>query len=158
MLDLKGRRFAFGDPKARLQPVVVREAGLRLADFGEVAYLEHYDNIAKAVLNGDFDAGILKDTVYEEYAARGLRKLYTSPPLPGYLFAVSPRLPPSVVAKLAAAFLALRPDKPEHAAVLRALDAGYDGFERVNDRDYDLIRRLVAPLRGDGPRHPANGK
>ncbi|MEO1766858.1 PhnD/SsuA/transferrin family substrate-binding protein [Thiobacter aerophilum] len=145
--DLRGKRFAFGDPKALLQRAVVVESGIRLEEFSSYAFLKHYDNIAKAVLNQDFDAGILKDTVYEQYEPHGLRRLYTSPPLPSYLFAVSERLPPATVAKLKAAFLELKASNPQHKAILRELDAGYEGFEPVEDRDYDLIRRMTAPFR-----------
>jgi phosphonate transport system substrate-binding protein len=149
--DLRGKRFAFGDPKALLQRAVVVGSGIRLEEFARYEFLRHYDNIAKAVLNDDFDAGILKDTVFEEFEPRGLRRLYTSPPLPSYVFAVSGRLPAQTVARLQAAFLALDPRNAEHRAVLNALDPGYDGFEKVEDREYDLVRKLIAPFRGTGP-------
>lgn len=147
MQELKGKRFAFGDEKALLQRAVVVGAGVRLEDLSQYRYLKHYDNIAKAVLNQDFEAGILKDTIYEEFAARGLRRLHTSPPLPAYLFAVGSGVPEATVKKLRAAFLALKPDTPEHKAILQGLDMGYDGFEPVQDKDYDEIRRLIAPFR-----------
>lgn len=144
--DLRGKRFAFGDPQALLQRAVVVGSGVRLEELGRYEFLRHYDNIAKAVLNGDFDAGILKDTIYEEFEPKGLRRIYTSPPLSSYVFAVSDRLAPAVVEKLAAAFLELTPANPEHNAVLKELDRGYDGFVRVEDRQYDPIRKLIAPF------------
>lgn len=146
MEDLKGKKFAFGDPKALLQRAVVVGGGVKLEDFSSYGFLKHYDNIAKAVLNKDFDGGILKDTIYEEFASKGLRKIYVSPPLSSYLFAVSDRLPPATVKKLRSAFLELKKDNPEHAAVLKELDKGYDGFEEVADKDYDAIRKLIAPF------------
>ncbi len=97
MADLKGKTFALGDEKAILQRAVVVGGGINLHEFSRFGFLNHYDNIAKAVLNNDFDAGILKDTVYEEFEAQGLRKIYTSPPLASYLFAVSDRLPAETV-------------------------------------------------------------
>jgi len=79
--DLKGKRFAFGDPKAFLQPAVLLEAGMKIQDFSAVAYLNHYDNIAKAVLLGDFDGGIMKDTVYEKLCvARSACSAYLTTP------------------------------------------------------------------------------
>jgi phosphonate transport system substrate-binding protein len=146
MDDLKGKRFAFGDQKALLQRAVVVGAGVKLEEFANYGFLKHYDNIAKAVLNKDFDAGILKDTIYEEFAPKGLRKIYTSPPLSSYLFAVSDRLPPATVKKLRSAFLELKATNPEGAAVLKELDKGYDGFETTEDKDYDGVRKLIAPF------------
>ncbi len=146
MQDLRGKTFAFGDEKALLQRAVVVGGGVKLEEFARYAFLKHYDNIAKAVLNRDFDAGILKDTIYEDFAPKGLRKIYTSPPLSSYLFAVSERLPPATVKKLQAAFLELNASKPAHKAILKELDQGYDGFEPAEDKDYDEIRRLIAPF------------
>lgn len=146
MEQLKGRRFAFGDEKALLQRAVVVAGGVKLEEFSRYAFLKHYDNIAKAVLNGDFDAGILKDTVYEEFVPKGLRKIYASPPLSSYVFAVNDRLPAATVQKLRKALLEIKLDTPEHIAILHGLDAGYDGFSLVTDKDYDTIRQLIAPF------------
>lgn len=144
--DLKGKRFAFGDPKAYLQPAVLLDAGLRKQDFSEVVYLKHYDNIAKAVLLNDFDGGIMKDTVYEKFAAQGLRVVYTSPPLSSYVFAVNGKLDTKVQKKLKQALLSLNTATPETRAVLKTLDQGYDGFQVVNDKDYDRERAMIARL------------
>ena len=143
--ELKGKTFAFGDERARLQQAVVEGAGVRIAEFSNCAFLKHYDNIAKAVLNDDFDAGILTEGVFQEFAPRGLRVLHMSPPLPPYVFAVH-GLPPATVEKLRAALLSLRDDVPEHRDILQALGKGYDGFVSVQDEDYELVRRLLIPL------------
>lgn len=146
MPDLKDKSFAFGDEKALLQRAVVVGGGINLHQFSRFAFLKHYDNIAKAILNKDFDAGILKDTIYEQFQPQGLRKIYTSAPLPSYIFAVSDRLPTEMVKKLRTAFLELNGDTPEGKAVLKGLDPGYDGFVTAEDKDYDVIRKLVAPF------------
>lgn len=118
MRDLKGKSFAFGDEKALLQRAVVNSSGISLADLGQYAFLNHYDNIAKAVLNKDFDAGILKESIFVEYRSRGLRAIYSSPPLPPYLFAVSNKMPKGNADKLRDAMVALKADSPEHNAIL----------------------------------------
>lgn len=158
MADLKGKHFAFGDEKALLQRAVVVQAGIQLTDFSAYAFLKHYDNIAKAVLNGDFDAGILKDTIAEQFAPQGLRIIHTSPPLPSYLFAVSEQVPHDVRKKLLEAFLQLDGHTPETRAILKNLDPGYDGFVPVEDADYDVVRKLIKPFQSpdilrEGRRH-----
>lgn len=145
--DLRGKKFAFGDKKAKLQPAVVETAGIKLEEFASYDYLNHYDNIAKAVINGDFDAGILKDTVAEKFAA-GLRVIHTSPRLASYVFAVNKDLPPKTIAKLKKAMLALKNDTEENKAILTALEQGYDGFEVAHDKDFDGVRALLASSRG----------
>jgi phosphonate transport system substrate-binding protein len=145
--DLKGKRFAFGDPMALLQPAVLLQAGVKKQDFSAFAYLKHYDNIAKAVLLGDFDGGIMKDTVYDKFAAQGLRVVYTSPPLTSYVFAVNASLPAAMQAKLKKALLSLNQATPEARSVLKTLDQGYDGFQISSDKDYDKERALIARLK-----------
>ena len=82
--DLKGKTFAFGDKAAILQRAVVVGAGMPLEGLGEYKFIGHYDNIAKGVASGDFDAGILKDTMAHDWQKKGLRVLHSSPPLPPY--------------------------------------------------------------------------
>ena len=144
--DLRGKAFAFGDRAAILQRAVVVGAGLPLSRLGEYAFVGHYDNIARGVLSGDFDAGILKDTSAYAWRGKGLRILYASPPLPPYNIAARRGLDASVVRRVRTALLALRHGNGRDQAVIQALDPAYDGFAPVNDRDYDVIRRLIAPF------------
>jgi phosphonate transport system substrate-binding protein len=144
--DLKGKRFAFGDEKALLQKAAVASMGLNTTDFSQFAYLKHYDNIAKAVLAGDFDGGILKDSVAEDFKDKGISVVGSTQPLPSYVFAVHPSMPASVRIKLRDAFLALKKDTPVGAATLEAFDSSYDGFVIIQDSAYDPVRRLIQPF------------
>ena len=46
-------------------------AGVKLEELGSYRFIGHYDNIARGVANGDFDAGILKDTTAYEWGTQG---------------------------------------------------------------------------------------
>lgn len=143
---LRGKRFAFGDEKALLQRASVESMGLKSSDFSAFAYLKHYDNIAKAVLAGDFDGGILKDSIADEFRSKGLAVIGSTAPLPSYLFAVHPGMPVAVRNQLRDALLALNKNTPERAATLEAFDKGYDGFAVVEDSAYDTVRKLIQPF------------
>ena len=143
--DLKGKRFAFGDEKALLQRAAVESMGLKSGDFSNFAYLKHYDNIAKAVLAGDFDGGILKDSVAADFKSKGIVVIGSTPPLPSYIFAVHPGMPVAVRDKLRDALLALTKTTPDGAATLEAFDNAYDGFVVVDDQAYDPVRKLIQP-------------
>jgi phosphonate transport system substrate-binding protein len=132
--DLAGKRFAFGDAAAVLQRAVVVNAGVRLEELGSYRYLGHYDNIARGVASGDFDAGILKDTTAEQWRAKGLRVIHQSPPLPPYNITVSRALDEKTRNQISAALLKLSSANPEHLKVLKALD------------DYRLVRDMAAPF------------
>jgi phosphonate transport system substrate-binding protein len=143
--ELKGKRFAFGDEKALLQKAAVESMGLQSSDFTAFAYLKHYDNIAKAVLAGDFDGGILKDSVADEFKSKGLVVVGSTAPLPSYIIAVHPGMPVAVRNQLRDALLALNNTNPEGAATLEAFDKACDGFVAVDDKAYDLVRTLIQP-------------
>ena len=144
--DLAGKSFAFGDPAAILQRAVLVNAGLRLEQLGSHRFIGHYDNIARGVANGDFDAGILKDTTAYEWERKGLRILHASPPLPPYNIAVSRRVDEPTRNALRQALLRLNPRDPAHRNVVESLDRNYDGFAPVTDAEYDVVRKLVKPF------------
>jgi phosphonate transport system substrate-binding protein len=145
--DLRGRKFAFGDEKALLHRAVVYQAGLKLEDFSSYAFLKHYDQVAEAVLRGDFDAGILIDSETAKYKSRGLRVVYSSARLPSYVFAVNAAVPPDVVEKLQQALYNLKRDTEAHTAILDKFNHSCDGFSTVKDEDYDVVREMVKPFR-----------
>jgi len=144
--DLKGKSFAFGDKAALLQRAAVVGSGIKLEDFSHYKFLGHYDNISRAVLNGDFDAGILKDTMAYQWEGKGLRILYSSPALPPYNIAANSKLSPELYEKIKNAFLQLDKKNPEHLPIIKALDKKYDGFAATSDAEYDVVRKLVAPF------------
>jgi len=145
--DLVGKDFAFGDEKALLQRATVVGAGLPLDKLHSYKFIGHYDNIVRAIISGDFDAGILKDTMAYKWQGKGIRILYQSPDLPPYNITASSNTSPKTVAELRKAFLALSAKNPEHIKVIKALDKKYDGFASTSDSEYDVVRKLVAPFK-----------
>lgn len=144
--DLAGKSFAFGDKKALLQRATVVGAGMPLDKLGSYKFIGHYDNIVRGVMNGDFNAGILKDTTAYKWQGKGLRILYASPDLPPYNITASRETSPKTVAALRKAFLALNVKNPAHVKVIKALDKKYTGFAKTSDKEYDVVRKLVAPF------------
>lgn len=144
--DLRGKTFAFGDKAAILQRAVVVGAGMPLEQLGQYQFIGHYDNIAQGVARGDFDAGIVKDTTAYAWRKKGLRILYQSKDLPPYNIVASASMSDALVAQVREAFLKLDRKNPAHRAVIQALDKEYDGFAPTSDREYDEVRRLIAPF------------
>lgn len=144
--DLVGKSFAFGDKAAILQRAVVVGAGVKLEELGSYNFIGHYDNIARGVAAGDFDAGILKDTTAYEWERKGLRVIHKSPELPPYNISVSHRVGDELYAAIRRAFLKLDPANPEHLRVIKSLDPSYNGFAPTSDAEYDVVRMLVKPF------------
>jgi len=143
---LKGRDFAFGDKAALLQRAIVVNAGIGLEDFKSYKFIGHYDNIVRGVINGDFDAGILKDTMAYKWDGKGIRILYVSPPLPPYNISISSAVDAKTYTKLKELLLHLNAQDPRHVEVIHALDVKYSGFAAVDDGEYDIVRKLIKPF------------
>lgn len=146
LADLKGRSFAFGDKAALLQRAVVVGSGIKLESLATYKFLGHYDNIVRAVMHGEFDAGILKDTKVYEWRNKGIRILYASNELPPYNIAASSQVSEEMLDKLREAFLSLDANNEEHKKIIKALNKKYDGFAKTSDAEYDVVRKLVAPF------------
>lgn len=144
--NLKGKTFAFGDKRALLQRAAVVGAGINMEDFSSYKFIGHYDNIARAVVNGDFEAGILKDTMAFAWQNKGLRILAESPALPPYNITASGDIDDETLAKLKDAFLSLDKNNPKHLKVIKAVDKKYDGFAATSDAEYDVVRELIKPF------------
>ncbi len=144
--QLDGKSFAFGDPAALLQKAAVVGAGVSLEKLGKQVFIGHYDNIARAVMRGFYDAGILKDTTALDWQDKGLRIIHASPQLPPYNITASSKVDKLLLEKMQKAFLKLDIENPKHRAVIKALDNDYDGFAATNDAEYDVVRGLIAPF------------
>ena len=144
--DLVGKSFAFGDKKALLQRAAVVGSGITLEQFSEYKFIGHYDNIARAVSNNDFDAGILKDTMAYKWEEKGLRILYSSPNLPPYNITASTNVNKELLEKLKSAFLELDGKNPYHLKIIKAVDKKYNGFAETSDAEYDVVRKLIEPF------------
>lgn len=144
--DLVGKKFAFGDKAALLQRATVVGAGMELDKFERYEFLGHYDNIVRSVLHGEYDAGILKDTMAYKWEGKGIRILYSSPELPPYNIAASAKLDKKLLNQIKHAFINLDVNNPDHHKIIKALDKKYDGFAPTSDAEYDVVRDLVKPF------------
>jgi phosphonate transport system substrate-binding protein len=144
--DLRGRRFAFGDPESTMSfyaPAwLLLKNGVPLDALAARRFLGSHPNVALAVLAGDFDAGALKREVYEAYAAMGLRVLAEVPPTADHLFVTRADFPPAAVAKLRAALLALD-QTADGARILEALHPGLTRLLPVRESDYQAVREMI---------------
>ncbi len=143
--QLRGKRFAFGDPKSTgskaMPESMLKEAGVSLEQLAGHGFLGSHDNVATAVLENQYDAGGLMGSVAEKYVDKGLRILAVSSPIPQFPLCASPLLPEKDRRRLVAALVELRDPQ-----ILGALGKDITGFAPVKDGDYDGVRRMVKSL------------
>lgn len=144
--DLNGKELAFPAPAA------ITAAVLPLRHFAEnnvtvtPRYVTSHDSVYRAVAQGHYIAGggeqRTLDNLDPELRAR-LRVLWSAPPLPPFLFAAHPRVPPAALKRIRAAMLAMHTD-PEGKALLKAIN--FKGIAPAKDADYDGVRKLNIKL------------
>lgn len=133
LADLAGKRFAFGDVNStsgHLMPAYfMRKEGVDPAVVDQAIYTGGHDATALAVAERRVDAGALDEAVWERLTREGkvdagkVHVFWTTPPFYDYLWAARRDLDPAVARKIAEAFLALDPAKPEDRPVLELLSA-----------------------------------
>jgi len=149
LAEIAGKRFAFGSPASTMGTLVprhvLRQAGVGLEDLGGFGTLGNHDNIALAVLVGDFDAGAVKEETFSKYQPRGLRSLAVTPSISEHLFVAAADLPAEAVEKLRAILLRMGRDE-EELEVLRSIKGTVSDLVPVEDGDYDNLRRILSDV------------
>ena len=68
------------------------EAGIDIKDLLYYNYLGHHDDVAKAVLKGDFDAGAVMESTALKYKEMGLKLIKYSEEIPEFNICMSERI------------------------------------------------------------------
>ncbi len=153
LADLKGKKFAFGDKSSTMGYVVplqmLWKAGIGMEDLAERAFLKNQEDIALSVLAGHFDAGAVREQVFQQYAGRGLRVLAWSPEFSEHLFVSGRSSDEATVASLRNALYSLS-RRPEGQAIMKMIQKSATAFIPARDTDYNSLRRIFDDLKKIG--------
>lgn len=140
--DLAGKKFAFGDPNSTMSYFVPRfmlsEAGVDIGDLKEHAFLGMHANVALGVIGGYYDAGGIKENIFNTYKDRGIKLVAKSRPISEHLFVAAQKIPPATVETLRRALFALH-----DPAILTPIKKNLTGIVPATDRDYDSLRIIL---------------
>ena len=152
LADLKGKRFAFGDVNStsgHLMPAYfMRKEGVDPAVLDQAIYTGGHDATALAVAERRVDAGAIDEAVWERLTNERridtgkVRVFWTTPPFHDYLWVARRDLDPAVATKVADAFLALDPARPEDRPILDLLSAT-GRYVRVDPSAYAPLREAA---------------
>jgi phosphonate transport system substrate-binding protein len=151
--QLKGKRFAFGDPSSTMSHLVPRymliKAGVNANNLKRFKFLGSHDNVALSVLSGEYDAGAVKEAVFYKYEGRGLKVLESTPVFSEHVFVASKKVDLVIVQKLREAFLSLgKAAKGKH--IMGSIKPGMSGMHPVKDENYNNLREILRTLKGIG--------
>ena len=154
MADLKGKKFAFGDPtsaSSNLYPhYMMSKAGFDAKTLGQTVNISNQTQIAVNVCQGVVDAGAIYDdartNVGADTSCPGIMTktkiiATTDPPIPGDPQMIRHSLNSGQKAKLKAAMIALGTD-PTMADPLKKLYT-IDSLVPATDKDYDNLRDVI---------------
>jgi len=148
--DLKGRKFAFGDPHSLSGYIAARimllEAGIDLKNLLHYEYLGSHEEVANAVISGTFDAGAISERVAYRVKDKGIKFIKFSEELPGFSMAVGKSVPQGVADALRLAFISLTDASPEGSSILHSIYGRYSGFEKTSDNEFARVRTMMSRL------------
>lgn len=122
------------------------EHGLNLQDFKEVVFSGgRQENVILGVYAGLHDIGSIREgslrVVADKIDINQIKVVAYSQWYPGWVYAVSPKVPQEVVEKIRTAMLKLDyANNPQHRTIFEA--AKFIGFVASDDHDFDPIRDL----------------
>lgn len=147
--SIKGKTFAFGDRRSTQGHIIPRkmleDAGISLENLQGYSFTGSHADTARAVLNGEYDAGGMQDTLAERLVAEGkIKILATSKPYPSSLICFNSNVDPLIIKAVKAALLSFDP-KGKHAGILVDWDKTEmpNGFAEFNEKSLDEIRELT---------------
>ncbi len=147
--QLKGKKIAFGDVKSTMGHIVPRymllKAGIDLKQLANHQFLDNQENVALGVLSGNFDAGALREDMYNHYTQEGLRAVAISEPMPDHLFVARAGLPDDTVRKISKILFSLK-DTEEGRQVLRSVQKSLTALVPGTDANYDPLRKVSDAL------------
>lgn len=137
LADLKGKRFAFGDPNSTigryLSQAELVKAGIHAWDLAGFKYLDRHDKVAAAVEIGDFDAGAVAMSTYESANKKGTLRVIASFDNVTKPWVARPGLDANVLDALKHCLCEIK-----DPAVLKELKIS--GFTQTSDEEYHFVR------------------
>jgi phosphonate transport system substrate-binding protein len=148
--ELKGKSFAFASRQsfsAWIAIWMLDHAGISFEDLSKYDYLSHHDVVAEKVLRGDYDAGMVKTIVAQDYLDKGIRVLKRSPAIPSVPLVVANQVDSAKTKSVLTVLLSLsdRINSGEVSTQGWDREVAY-GYERGNDSLYYFPRSILEEL------------
>jgi len=145
--DIVGKRFVFGDQMSTSSYLIPRQmladADVTLEVLKDYGFLGHHDDVARAVLAGEYDAGGLRESTAKKFEDRGLKVIKTSFDIPEFNICASKNVNEALMDQIKKSLIALNSTDRRHARLLSLIDQDYTGFVEAVDSDYEVIRKTM---------------
>ncbi|WP_051689681.1 phosphate/phosphite/phosphonate ABC transporter substrate-binding protein [Pelobacter seleniigenes] len=150
---LEGQPFAFVNRHSTmgylLPAFVLSQHNPTLLTQHRYQFLNTHENVVLGVLSGDFIAGAVKETVFNNYKQHGLKELARSPASAEHLFVARNGLSRAELGALRRAFFDLR-SLPEGTVIMQAITPTISAFVPIKDSAYNPLRQVLHNLAEKG--------
>jgi methyl-accepting chemotaxis protein len=139
--DLKNKKVAFGAKMSTGSTLVpkamIKAAGIGLDELSHYDYLGAHDIVAKAVIEGTFDAGCVMDSVVDEYKNL-LKVIAYSEMIPQFPICINGNVESAIENKIKELLL-----KISDVNVLKSIDKGYSTFIEAKESNFYAIAKML---------------
>jgi phosphate/phosphite/phosphonate ABC transporter binding protein len=139
--DLNSKKIAFGSKMSTgsslIPKAMLKAAGIELISLSAYDYLGSHDNVANAVIEGEYDAGALMDSAAEDFKD-SLKIIAYSDPIPQFPICASAGIDEDLKLKIKDAILNIK-----DRTILQSIDRDYTAFIEANNSDFEPIKKLL---------------
>ncbi len=142
-LDLKGKSVAVPSRESFsgnwLQLIELRKYGLTQDSLKKITHFSYHNSVVLQVLMHNFDAGVVKERVANEYLNRGIRIIAYSEEIPSSPIVISKKSNKKKVSLFVSSLLNLKNNK-----IRKNWDPEFmNGFVKADNSDYYELKKLI---------------
>ena len=151
LADLRNRSVLLPSKESltgRWMPIYLFEqSSISSKELKNLSYTSHHTTVAEKVLNGDVDAGVVKEAVSNIFIDRGVRIFHIAPKRTTIPIVVSKHTENDLKQSVINAFLSIDINDPNTEEMLKTWDEELSyGFAIAKDSDYQMVRELLPKL------------
>jgi len=145
--DLKNKKLALPSKESFSANWILKKEfkkyGIKEQDIKLIQHFPHHQNVINQVLKGNFDAGVVREQLLEDYKNNGLKVIEYSEPIPTPPLVVAPQYDKEVIQEIKNALLEISQKDKIKEGITRNWDKEFIyGFIEANDSDYNYIRQV----------------
>ncbi len=136
--DLAGKRLALPSPLSYSAHWLSTQAGFQMKQLDSAHYFDFHNTVIYELLKGNFDAGVVKDRVANEFLEKGIHIVARSRLIPASPIVVSDRTDPLITEAITNTLLQIDIRQAQYQKLVRNWDAEFqNGFMIAKDSDYE---------------------
>jgi phosphonate transport system substrate-binding protein len=145
--DLKNKKLALPSKESFSANWIAKREfqkyGMSEKDLNSIKNFPHHQNVIYQVIKGNFDAGVVREYLLDNYKNSGLKVIAYSEPISTPPLVVMPQYDKEIVKEIVNALLMLNQKEKNREGITKNWDKEFIyGFIEAHDSDYNYIRQI----------------